>query len=270
VARIEGTDPQTWLPPLPPNTPMLFGLRDAQGYEGLLPRRYEELWNAVEPGSVHEHHYPRPLGRPDLARLPIFDFMGVKWFLATRADVPPGTVRRFADAGEKTALFENPDWRPWASTVARIRVFDDDSSILRACVEPTFDPSREALVKRSEMPEDLFAPSDFTSSASTVRIERLSTASATFGVTSQTPCVLTIAETFHPGWRAFDGEGRPLALFPVNHAFQGVFVPKGVSTVVWSFRSSAWTLGIWIAAAGLTALLADGILLRRRKLPPCT
>lgn len=270
VARIEGTDPQTWLPPLPPNTPMLFGLRDAQGYEGLLPRRYEELWNAIEPGSVHEHHYPKPLGRPDLARLPIFDFMGVKWFLATRADVPPGTVRRFADAGEKTAAFENPDWRPWASTVGRLRVVDDDASVLKACVDPAFDPSRETVVKRSEMPEDLSAGSDLLASASNVRVERLATASATFAVTSDAPCILTIAETFHPGWRAHDGDGRPLTLFPVNHAFQGVFVPKGVSTVVWSFRSSAWTFGIMIAIVGLSVLLADGILFRRRKLPPCT
>jgi hypothetical protein len=54
------------------------------------------------------------------------------------------------------------------------------------------------------------------------------------------------------------------------HAFQGIFADRGVRRIDWRFEPDAWNLGILLAAIGLSALLADGILFRHRKLPPCT
>jgi hypothetical protein len=55
--------------------------------------------------------------------------------------------------------------------------------------------------------------------------------------TAAQPCVLFLSHTWHPGWRA-TLDGQATAVFPANHAFQGVHIPAaGKHRVVLTYHA---------------------------------
>jgi hypothetical protein len=79
---------------------------------------------------------------------------------------------------------------------------------------------------------------------------------------AQMPTLLTIAQTWHRGWRGYL-DGSPAPVLRANHAFQAVAVPAGVHTVELRFEDASWRSGLCISVA---ALLMVGALWRRRHL----
>ncbi|MBN1268555.1 MAG: hypothetical protein JXB04_03130, partial [Kiritimatiellae bacterium] len=69
---------------------------------------------------------------------------------------------------------------------------------------------------------------------------------------------LLVRETYAPGWRARDANGRGLPVYAVSNAFLGVSVPAHVSQVRLTYAPVGWRRGLLIAAAGL--LLTAGLL----------
>ena len=74
--------------PIPSNAGMLFGFRDQQGYGGILPRRLEEVVEAIEPGVVFEHVLISEWRDAGVFRLPVLRFLGVR-HIAERAPRNP-------------------------------------------------------------------------------------------------------------------------------------------------------------------------------------
>ncbi len=271
IARLTSQDPSTWIPPLPPNTPMLFGLRDAAGYEALVPPRLEALWSKIEPGSVHEHHYFRPFSDSNVATLPIMDFMGIRYWLATRAEAPLGFARVAAFADERTAIFENPHWNAHATWVSNARVVSSDRESIDWVTSREFNPRNEVTLTLTDartlgidagLPRVIKIGDD----SATLIPTHEGSSTCTYEVSAKSDGLLVISESFHRGWGARDQDGHPLALAPANHAFQAIFVPKGTSRVTWSFQPVTWPLGLGTCAAALLILLVSGILSRRNRL----
>ncbi len=71
--------------------------------------------------------------------------------------------------------------------------------------------------------------------------------------------VLTIAERYHRGWRASDGEGRPLAVYRANLVDVGVSVPAQTRRVDLEFVAPGAGVGQGLGFVGLWMLLGLGV-----------
>lgn len=76
---------------------------------------------------------------------------------------------------------------------------------------------------------------------------------------SAAPALLVLSDSLYPGWTA-TVDGAPVAIKPVNGLFRGVVVPAGEHRVVFEFAPVGWQRGLWLAAAGATALLLASML----------
>jgi hypothetical protein len=259
---------------LPANVPTIYGIRDVHGYEGVLDRRLEEIFNAVEPGVVHVHHHVGTFANPRVASLPLMRFLGVKHVLSQRSSLAGFDLRAMFPA-ERVAIFENAAAPSTETCVAEARVFEDDASLLRALVSPDFDPAREVLLLRRDattlgLPEPeadgRIRLGDGAPDAALRTDERLAASvRMTVELKSSAPPVedgrgrlFVFAETYDPGWSCVDEEGAALPLVRANHGFQAAY-RRGPSPrrLVRDYRPRLWTLAVALAAAGLAALFVD-------------
>ena len=76
--------------------------------------------------------------------------------------------------------------------------------------------------------------------------------------------MLVLTDQMYPGWVAMvNGRRTPIAR--ADYCFRGVEVPRGPSTVLFSFEPRSFRTGLYLAALGglvLFGLLASGV---RRK-----
>ena len=74
-------------------------------------------------------------------------------------------------------------------------------------------------------------------------------------VTSDGPGLLVLRDVDAPGWHAaVDGVATPIQR--VDHAFRGVEVPDGTSSVTFTYAPASLRRGAWLALAGLGVLTA--------------
>jgi uncharacterized membrane protein YfhO len=81
--------------------------------------------------------------------------------------------------------------------------------------------------------------------------------------TMETPGVLVLSDSWHPGWSA-TVNGQPQPILRCNTAVRGVALPAGTHRVVMRFRPVTLPLGQGLAAAGCMMLIAMLIVARRQ------
>jgi hypothetical protein len=223
--------------------------------------------DAIEPGVVFEHVLISEWKDPGVFRLPALDFLGVRHVLSAHHEIPNLITLRQIPA-ESVSVFENVGARRRVSVVTRARVFRDEASLLRELAGPGFDPAREVLLLESDLagrevpPPVVLADLGAAHSGELLAWKQEGAASARVEAALAGSRFLVIAESYHPGWKAFDEAGRALPVLPANHAFQAVFLPPGPSRVRIAFEPDSWVLGLWVAGLGVLAALAD-IIVRR-------
>lgn len=148
--------------------------------------------------------------------------------------------------------YRNPDALPRVFLRGRAVSVAGPAEAAKVFEGPDFDPRAAAVV---EGPLSGLKPGQGTVTETHRSPDRLE-----FRVVAESPQLLVVADTFHPGWEATIN-GRPAPILPANLAFRGVAVPPGTSTVVMRFRPPLITAGAWIS--GLT-ILAVGLLQIRR------
>jgi len=67
------------------------------------------------------------------------------------------------------------------------------------------------------------------------------------------PTMLTVAQSFHPNWRA-EIDGEPVDIHRANLGFQAIVVPAGEHEIVFRYQDRAFAWGRWITLAGLIGL----------------
>ncbi len=127
-------------------------------------------------------------------------------------------VRRFGQAGEVLAALAQASPAELAQTgfICAADVAEPNLSV-------GLDRLTQAPAGRSPAPVEVLAGPGYPD---TIRLRC---------VAGERGAVLIAAQTFHPGWRA-SRDGAATALFPVDHAFQGVLVPPGAHEVELHYR----------------------------------
>jgi Bacterial membrane protein YfhO len=237
----------------------LYGIRQASGYDGLTPRRIEQVAGPIGSGNallagyvenVASLHGSEPLAPLSVLFSPVRDLVGVRYIVLGRYAEPPGPGLRLAYDGPDARIFENPAALPRAFVARRARCVDDRAA-LALLRSHAVDASAEVLLADCAAPLTVGPPAQSRQARIEVdESERVVVAAAT-----DAPAWLVLTDTWFPGWTArLDGGDVPIAR--ANHAFRAVALPAGHHRVEFTFRPRGLRLGAAITLVSLGAVLA--------------
>jgi hypothetical protein len=249
---------------MPGHLGLVYGLFEAHGYDGLTPRRIEEVTGPVGTGRAPQHgllantlalHGSEPLSGARLLVSPVFDLVGVRYLV-----LPPGTPAPRADLtvaydAADARIFRNEAALPRAFLVGRGRCVDDREA-RRLIGARAVDFRREVLLADcADAP-----PAAEPGPGAAARIAGYGLHAVAIRATTDQPAYLVLTDTWYPGWTA-RVDGRAVRLWRANHAFRAVTVPPGEHLVEFRCEPAWLRLGLAISAASLlsvAAMLATG------------
>lgn len=221
------------------NNPAMYGLEDVRGYQAMTNRRLYEtypLW------SVYQRAWYNRVD--DLSR-PFLSFLNVRYAIGS-GDPPAGWRVLHEDRG--TRLFENMHDLPRAFLPGRIRYEREGTAVL-AAMQNAADFSQQAWI---EAPE--FEPHEIVNGGGRVSLRRGGLAYE-LDAAMEDDGWIVVSATAWKGWRAYI-DGRRVETRFANHAFLGIFVPKGNHRVTLDYLPASFTQGRTISLATLAVIAA--------------
>ncbi len=250
---------------MPGHVGLAYGLLEAHGYDGLTPRRIEEVVGPVGTGrALHAGllentlalHGSEPLSGARLWVSPVFDLVGVRYIL-----LPPGTP---IPRAEFTVAYDASDGRIFRNEAALPRAFlvghgrcADDREARRLIAARGVDFRREVLLAECAGPPPAAERPGAEASA---RITGHGPHTVQVWAVTDRPAYLVLTDTWYPGWTA-RVNGRTARLWRANHAFRAVSVAPGEHLVEFRYEPAWLRIGLAISGAGLVGvavMLATG------------
>jgi hypothetical protein len=221
------------------NNPTMYGLEDVRGYQAMTNRRLYEtypLWSTYQRAWFN---------RVDDLTRPFLSFLNVRYAIG-RGDPPEGWRVLREDRG--TRLYENMHDLPRAFLPARIRYEREGTAVLAAMQNAT-DFSQLAWIEAPEL-----APHEIVNAGGRVALRRGGLAYE-LDASMEGNGWIVVSATAWKGWRAYV-DGRRVETRFANHAFLGVFVPKGHHRVTLDYLPVSFTRGRNLSLATLAVIAA--------------
>ena len=227
------------------NIPMLYGLSEATGYDGMTPRRIERL---VRPGGTLTLGGHGTLAASDVLRSPALDLLGIR-----RLVVAPGAAvldPRFALEydGADARVYRNERALPRAFLVPRGRCVGDEAAlrlIWRGAVE-----SREEVLLAGCLDPPVQGATD---GSRRVTIREHGPHRVRVETEAHSAAYLVLTDTWFPGWRArVDGTEQPI--WRADYALRALALGPGPHEIEFSYEPGSVRLGLaFTVAAGMVA-----------------
>ncbi|MSR73959.1 MAG: hypothetical protein EXS14_00590 [Planctomycetes bacterium] len=243
-----------------PNLPLLFGLRDVQGWREQIPQRSMDLWRGVVAGTT-----PAAISGIDAAAASskVLDLAHVRWLVAARP-VPTLSSTQVYPSGATTTsdlwVYENTDRCPRVWLVHSVEHSDDAAAIQRLHAA-ALDPMVTTLLPPDANAVTLAPPT----ADEHCRIVWQCSSAIDIAVDASTPALLRISESFDGDWEAHavrNGSSEVLPVLRSDVAFMGVPVAAGHTLVTMRYRPRSIRIGM--AVSGVAALIVIGLLVVRR------
>jgi hypothetical protein len=227
-----------------PDSAALYELEDSRGYDAFTFRRlYETYWVWAIPQAVSFNQVA------DLTK-PFLSFLNIRYAIVSRDNEPPPGWKTIAeDAGSK--LFENTRVLPRALVPRRIRYERSPVRVMAGMYDAT-DFADVGWIETPDQP-----PHEIVNGPGRLNIRRDG-----FGFDIDARMEgdgwVVVSQPAWQGWRAYI-DGRRVRTQFANHAFVGVFVPRGAHRVKITYLPDSFVRGRAISFATLAVLLAFGI-----------
>ena len=235
-----------------PDSAALYQLEDPRGYEAMTFARLADtypLWSIAQPVSFNA------IG--DLAR-PFLSFLNVKYAIVpTSVTVPEGWREVMRDRTAK--LFENRRVLPRAFVPRRIRYERRGEPVLQGMSLAT-DFADLAWIEAPEM-----TPHEVPNGPGTLALHKDGN-SLSIDAEMASDGWVVASQSAWKGWRAYIDNRRVEVRF-ANHAFLGVFVPKGHHRIRLQYLPESFTRGRAISFATLGVLVIVALTRRRFNKP---
>jgi hypothetical protein len=249
---------------LAPNLAIVYGLRDARGYDYPIDERLAELFGRLD-WQVGFTFLPRgrviPEVQPNVQS--VCDKLSVRFLytdvvhldLPVRSAGAGGATRSWplvlrGAARAKDAVYQNPTAYPRAYFARQVRVAGADAA-LHALLDVTHDLRAQSVVEPPAPDCRQLAP---LAGTPTVTIVRDDPEVVILHTRSDSTGLLVLSDRYEPNWRVtIDGQSAtPLR---TNYLFRGVVVPAGHHTVRWVYRPMSFYGGCVISIAAVAGLL---------------
>lgn len=206
---------------LPPNFSTYYKLQSIEGYDPLYLLSYAELIAASE-RTDHSIHTPFGFNRiitPHNIDSPVIDLLNVKYVLSLSDLNSPKLVKVFQEG--QTRVYENKSLLPRAFFVSRVIQSEESRDTINKIF--TEDLDNTAVVADYKLQTNL--------SKGEVRIIDYSENDITLETGNDGDGFLVLSDSYYPSWRVKIG-GANSKIYKTNHAFRGIFVPKGAHKIV--------------------------------------
>ncbi|HEV7488677.1 MAG TPA: YfhO family protein [Thermoanaerobaculia bacterium] len=227
-----------------PDSAAIYQLEDPRGYEAMTFARLADtypIWSIPQPISFNAIGDLQP---------PFLSFLNIKYAIVPMpVKVTEGWRELMKDRSAK--LYENTRVLPRAFVPRRIRYERSGGPIVKAMTEAN-DFSDMAWVEAPELP-----PHDIANGPATLTLHKDGFGLSIDAVMSGDGWVVA-SQSAWKGWRAYI-DGRRVQTRFANHAFLGVFVPKGRHIVKLQYLPESFTRGRNISFTTLGALIAAAI-----------
>jgi hypothetical protein len=245
----------------------VYGLRDARGYDAPQPSlRFHRLWRRMNPQQTTHNLYAFASLSPDALRL--LSTLGTRYVIADPGlSVAVPGVRTVYRGGDATVL-ANRGAVPRVLAAARVHVAATEREEQEALLEPGFDPRRDVVVRRDELPPTFAAARP---GGGSVRVLEERNARVVLRARLARPSVVLLDDAWAPGW-SVSIDDTPVRALRADVVLRGVAVPAGEHEIVWSYRVPGLRVGAALSLLALAATLAWAAALavraRRARRPP--
>lgn len=263
-----------------PNMLSYYGLFSSEGYDALFSQRYGELLHVIKSGGKVSDQIDRtdailkglterdPMDQSP-ARLRLMSLLGVRYILEYRKAEYKDALTddtRFPPA-LFTIVWEDNLWRIWeykkalprAWFATDIRVEKDPQRLVGVILNSQTDLQTTAIVE--EMPEVIRPPLEKIHTD--VFIRRYDRAIIELDVSSPTPGLVVLSDTYFPGWVA-RVDGKLSKIYRADYALRGIPVESGRHTVVLTYEPVSFRFGVWGSLGGVLACIIFLIFLARQ------
>lgn len=257
-----------WMDTMTPNLPMLGGLPDAYGYEPMTRRDAQTV-----AGAAADDLRPGASGAQREIAMAWAGMLGVRTVIFFRARPPQQTIAHaqtlqrietlpaLGKAADLTRVFvcRNELWQPRARLTTRFVSVPTRAAafalLSRAALGPSsFNLAAAAIVVGqpgfASRPGHGDAPAPIVGDTPDRVVVQADT---------QSPALLVLADTLHPGWRALV-DGRPAPMLSADGFLRAVPLPAmGRHTVAFDYKPTSFLLGAYLSlltAGGLAAFFA--------------
>jgi hypothetical protein len=249
---------------LPGSTAMVYGLRNALGYESIVPARIQDFWRVVaglRPDQLATQRIqsafelaPSPgQVRVDLLRRASVDYL-ITRPMAAGSELGSGLDPLYE--GSDGAVFRVVAASPTVYLVSGCEEASDARTALARFQEARFDPKRAVILERSQLASSGVqcgrrsgGPAPGSAQLVRRRINDL-----TIQMESPTRAFLVVNEAWDPGWQA-TVDTRSAPVLAANSMFRAIPVAAGRHTVVLRYRPRPYEAGLWITRVSLLLTL---------------
>ncbi len=238
-----------------PDAAALYGLEDVRGYEAMTFLRLAQtygLWSVHNVASFN--------GLPDKSR-PMLSLLNQKYMIALPAEQPDEQWKLVLE-DRNARLLENTRVLPRAFIPRRIRYEQHQDHVIFGMSKST-DFSDMAWIQAADLP-----PHEISNGRGTLTTRRQGR-QWDITATMLEDGWIVLSESAWKGWRAYVDGKRVQTQF-ANHAFLGVYVPKGKHDVRVVFQPESFTRGRNITLATVVGLVAWFVWRRRRTPHPAS
>jgi hypothetical protein len=236
-----------------PDAAALYGLEDVRGYEAMTNLRLAETFSFW---SVHTDGSYNNVGWKDR---PMLSLLNLKYLIALPTEQPDDQWKVVMD-DRNARLLENRRVLPRAFVPRRIRYEQTKAATLLGLQQAT-DFSDLAWITVPDI-----GPHEIMNGPGTLQTRRRG---RTWDIVAsmENDGWVVLSETAWKGWRAYV-DGKRIQTQFADHAFVGVFVPKGTHRVRITYQPESFTRGRNLTAATIALLLAFFALRRYRAQKP--
>ena len=194
----------------------------------------------------------------DEFRLRVLDVLGVKYILSRTENPTSGETfpeSRFREVWRENdwIVYENLKSSPRYFLTGDVRSYKDNADFEKKFFAKDFEPGKTALLQSNDM-QTLPKLSEGTGSATLVSYDPTH---IRIDVETDAPQFLFLSDTYDSGWRASVNK-KETKVYRTNYAFRGIIVPKGKSTVEFTYQPTSFRVGWYLSITTLSFLLAYG------------
>jgi hypothetical protein len=253
---------------LQPNLNMYGHFQAAQEYGELKCRRYYDLFNAAS--QYFDRRFFNGVKSGEAECMNVLSLLNIKYVLSP-FDLGDLNLELVADGRVK--IYRNPAAMPRAFFVKGVEIVSNDAEALQKMKDRKYDLREVAYMTRADAEK---APFDLSGHDAPLKgplngsivITHYEPNALVLEARTDQPALLVIADTYYPGWQAYDN-GRPVTILRVNHTLRGIAVMDGQHSVRLEFRPGIFYAGAGISLTAALCLAAGLCLCAQKELSRC-